>query len=134
MAFRFVPALAVIALGAAVILLSACSSEVSLRDVTATQEVSQQRYFTEPPVGALKDPSATCLDAHLANVTVDDSVAYWQMIFDDQRSHYPEQSFPSNQDLDRQKRAEWSQVVNAAVPPGSPMSRRHRGRSRRVPT
>ncbi|WP_433613134.1 hypothetical protein [Prescottella agglutinans] len=117
MTFRFVPTLAAAAVGTAVILMSACSPGGHPRDVTMTHGVSQQRYFAEPPADVLRDPSATCLDADLTNITVDDSVTYWQAIFDDQRSHYPEQSFPSNQDLETQKRAEWSQVVNDAVPP-----------------
>jgi hypothetical protein len=118
MTFRFVPTLTAAAIVTSVFLTSACSPEGTPRGVTTTDEVSHQRYFAEPPVDVPRDPSATCLDADLANITVDDSIAYWQTIFDDQRNHYPEQSFPSNQDLEGQKRAEWSQAVDDAVPPG----------------
>jgi hypothetical protein len=118
MTFRFVPTLTAAAIVTSAILMSACSPEANPRNVIATDEVPHQRYFAEPPVDVPRDPSATCLDADLANMTVDDSVAYWQNIFDDQRSHYPEQSFPSNQDLESQKRAEWSKVVDDAVPSG----------------
>ncbi|MFD4184136.1 hypothetical protein [Rhodococcus sp. NPDC058514] len=117
MTFRLVPTLTAAAVVTSAILMSACSPESNPLDVTPTDEVSQQRYFAEPPVDVPRDPSATCLDADLPNITVDDSIAYWQTIFDDQRSHYPEQPFPSNQDLESQKRAEWSQVVNDAAPP-----------------
>ncbi|WP_345341448.1 hypothetical protein [Rhodococcus olei] len=86
--------------------------------MSAAIPATDQRHFADPPVDAPRDRSARCVDADLANMTVDDYVAYWQTVFTDQRGHHPDQSFPSNQELADQKRAEWSPVVNDAVPPG----------------
>ena len=117
MTLRFGPltGLAVVFTG---VVLIACSPDENPRDVAGTEPTSNHRYFAESPANAPKDLSAWCLDADMPNMSIDESVAYWQNIFDDQRSHYPEQSFPSQQEVERQKRSEWSDVVNDLVPPG----------------
>ncbi|MFE4499826.1 hypothetical protein ACFRFQ_08165 [Rhodococcus sp. NPDC056743] len=118
MSRRSTPAFAGIAVVFIGFVLVACSPDSNARLVVGTEPTSDHRNFAEPPVNAPIDPSARCLDADMPNVGIDESVAYWQNIFDDQRSHYPEQSFPSQQEVESQKRAEWSQVVNDLVPPG----------------
>jgi hypothetical protein len=118
MTLRFGPALTGLAVVFTGVVLIACSPDENPRDVAGTEPPSNHRYFAESPANAPKDPSAWCLDADMPNMSIDESVAYWQNIFDDQRSHYPEQSFPSKQEVERQKRSEWSDVVNDLVPPG----------------
>ncbi|TSD47213.1 hypothetical protein FFI94_014305 [Rhodococcus sp. KBS0724] len=115
---RSVPAVAGMAVVFAGFVLVACSPAENPHDVAGTEQTLNPRYFAEPPEDTPKDPSARCLDADMPNMSIDESVAYWQNIFDDQRSHYPEQSFPSQQEVERQKRSEWSDVVTDLVPPG----------------
>lgn len=75
-------------------------------------------YFDRYPDDAIVDSAATCIDADLPDITVDDAVAAAVTVFDDQRRQYPEQSFPSNEQVAEQKRQEWDPVVTRAVPPG----------------
>ncbi|MDI9913706.1 hypothetical protein [Rhodococcus sp. IEGM 1379] len=118
MSFRRIPAATGIVLAVAGLAVVACSPTEKLSDVAEAAQTPNPRYFVELPADAPMDPSAHCLDADLPNMSIEESVAYWQNIFDDQRNHYPEQSFPSRQDLESQKGAEWSQIVNDSVPPG----------------
>lgn len=118
MTFRAVPALFAAAVATSAPFTPACGSGNGLGEVPAAIPATDQRHFADPPVDAPRDRSARCADADLANMTVDDHVAYGRTVFTDQRGHDPDQPFPSNQELADQKRAEWSPVVNDAVPPG----------------
>ncbi|WP_336880258.1 hypothetical protein ACMTN4_22670 [Rhodococcus globerulus] len=118
MSLRIVPALTGVVVVLAGLVAVACTPDQNSRDVAGIEQTPNPRYFAERPSDAPMNPSVHCLDADFANMSVDESVIYWQNIFDDQRIHYPEQSFPSREDLENQKRAEWSHVVNDSVPTG----------------
>lgn len=75
-------------------------------------------YFTAYPSGVDLDPDATCVDAALPNITVDDVVAATAILFDDRRRQFPEQSSPTPEQLEQQKREGWNHELAEAVPPG----------------
>ncbi len=97
---------------ASVAVLSGCAGTeqqtIGASVVTATSE----------PVAVDRDPSARCTDSDLPNLTLDEALAYWSAIVDDQRRQYPEQSFPTDAELRTQKSEEWSLDVDSAVPVG----------------
>ncbi len=73
---------------------------------------------TSEPVAVDRDPSAECVDADLPNLTLNDELAYWSAILDDQRRQYPQQSFPTDAEIRTQKKEEWSTDIDSAVPVG----------------
>ncbi|MGN7133932.1 hypothetical protein ACTHQY_11745 [Rhodococcoides corynebacterioides] len=73
---------------------------------------------TSEPVAVDRDPSARCVDSDLPDLTLDEALAYWSAIFDDQRRQYPQQSFPTDEEIRAQRRDEWSTDVDSAVPVG----------------
>lgn len=75
-------------------------------------------YFTGYPSDVDLDPDATCIDAGLPNITVDDAVAATAILFGDRRRQYPEQSSPTPEQLEQQKRESWNSQLAEAVPPG----------------
>ncbi len=89
--------------------------------VTPTSPTSGARYFTAPPTGVAKDPSARCIDAGLPNITLDDYLADWRVIFADQRRAHPEGSFPTDESSDQQRTEQWMHApeVAAKVAPGA---------------
>ncbi|WP_197074683.1 hypothetical protein [Rhodococcus sp. MEB064] len=78
-----------------------------------------EQYFATAPTDAPVDDAAVCVDSEQPNLTEEDYVGYWQTVFDDQRSTYPDQSFPSPAQLAEDKRAEWRQGPNDEVPSGA---------------
>ncbi|MBY6540369.1 hypothetical protein HQ325_16970 [Rhodococcus sp. BP-349] len=102
---------------AAALVATACSPQPGRPSSTAPPRSEQ--YFATAPTGAPVDQAAVCLDSSEPNITEQDYVDYWQTLFDDQRSTYPDQSFPSREQLAEQKRTEWRQGPNDDVPSGA---------------
>lgn len=102
---------------AAALIATACSPQPSGPSTTVPS--TPERYFATAPTGAPVDRAAVCLDSSEPNITEQDYDDYWQTVFDDQRSTYPDQPFPSREQLAEQKRAEWRQGPNDGVPSGA---------------
>nr|WP_141216070.1 MULTISPECIES: hypothetical protein [unclassified Rhodococcus (in: high G+C Gram-positive bacteria)] len=102
---------------AAVFVATACGTPSEYPPSTASP--TSERYFTTAPDNAPVDETAVCVDSNQPNITEGDYVTYWQTMFDDQRAAYPDQSFPSPEQLAEDKRTEWRLRPNDEVPSGA---------------
>lgn len=87
-------------------------------DAPSTPPPTGVAYFTGYPPGVDIDPGATCIDAALPNITVDDAVAATSILFGDRRLQYPAQSSPTPEQLEQQKQEGWNRELAESVPPG----------------